>query len=128
MNADSSQPVAGPLRVLLVEDHDDCLMMMTMLLEMWGHTVTPARTIASALHAASTTAFDCVISDLGLPDGSGLHLIRKLLETRPIRGIALSGSVSDHDVEASLEAGFLKHLSKPVEMAELEAALAEVAA
>jgi CheY-like chemotaxis protein len=112
------------MRLLLVEDHEDCLMMMSMLLEMLGHQVTPARSIAAALEAASGSTFDCVISDLGLPDGSGHQLMRALKEGSAIRGIALSGSVGDEDVRESMRAGFQKHLAKPVEATELEAALA----
>ena len=67
------------------------------------------------------------LSDLGLPDGSGLDLMRELAGRTALRGIALSGYGMEEDVRQSLEAGFAKHLTKPVNLQALQAALREVA-
>jgi CheY-like chemotaxis protein len=60
------------LSILLVEDHEASLAVMTRLLRLLGHNVVAANTVATAVAAANQDAFDVVISDLGLPDGSGL--------------------------------------------------------
>jgi len=119
---------AGPLRILLVEDNADTLRVMSRLLRGRGHAVTAADGIASATRAAEGAEFDLLISDLGLPDGSGLDLIRHLREIRPILGIALSGYGMDDDHRRSREAGFAEHLTKPVDFPKLEAAILRVVA
>ena len=60
-----------------------------------------------------------MVSDLGLPDGSGLDVMRALLVRRPVLGVALSGFGAESDVRASREAGFQRHLVKPVDLSQL---------
>jgi CheY-like chemotaxis protein len=60
-----------------------------------------------------------VLRDLGLPDGGGLDVIRGLLARRPVFGIALSGYGAESDVRSTREAGFQRHLVKPVEVSQL---------
>jgi PAS domain S-box-containing protein len=122
---------AGPRsgrRVLLVEDHADTLAAMAQLLEMFGYTVRTADSVASALQAAEGERVDVVVSDIGLPDGSGLDLMRQLLARQPVRGIALSGFGMEEDLRKSREAGFVEHLTKPVDFARLQQVLARVTA
>jgi CheY-like chemotaxis protein len=105
------------LRILLVEDHEDTRRAMSRLLRMQGHEVTTADTVRAALDLAARETFDLLISDIGLPDGSGLELMRQL---RQVRGIALSGFGSEDDLRRSREAGFAHHLTKPVNFRTLE--------
>ncbi len=71
--------------------------------------------VAAGLAAVSETNPDVLISDLGLPDGSGLDLMRQLIERgRSIPAIALSGYGTPADVERSKAAGFAEHLTKPL--------------
>jgi PAS domain S-box-containing protein len=115
-------PVA--LRILLVEDHGDTARIMKLLLERRGHEVLTASDVATALELATRESIDLLISDLGLPDGSGLDVMRELRRRRPdLRGIALSGYGMDADLQRSREAGFMEHLIKPVQVAELQAAI-----
>jgi CheY-like chemotaxis protein len=76
------------------------------------------------LCAAEEKQFDLLISDIGLPDGSGLELMRRLRERAPIPGVAISGYGTAEDVAASEAAGFSVHLTKPVDIARLRAAVA----
>ena len=73
--------------------------------------------------AAERGQFDLLISDVGLPDGSGLELMTRLRATSGIRGIAISGFGMNGDVEKSMQAGFSEHLVKPVNLEKLEAAI-----
>ena len=116
------------LKILLVEDHADTAEAMADLLSMLGHRIATAGSVAEALATAGgSDGFDLVVSDLGLPDGSGLDLMRELSTRHGLRGIALSGYGMEEDVRQSLEAGFRKHLTKPVSLPLLEAALQEAA-
>src|SRR5947208_8540925 len=89
-------------------------MVMQIFLERQGYTVSTANTMASALELASARPFDLLISDISLPDGSGIELMQTLRTTRPVIGIALSGFGMEEDVKKSIEAGFTEHLVKPV--------------
>jgi len=111
------------LRILLVDDHPDTSVALERLLARRGHIVAAARDVRSAREAAESREFDLLISDVGLPDGSGLELMTHLRATSGIRGIAISGFGMNGDVEKSLQAGFTEHLVKPVNLEKLEAAI-----
>lgn len=115
-----------PLRILLVEDHEDTLRVLARLLSSLGHGVHSASTVASALEVSSREQFDLLISDIGLPDGSGHDLMRRLRQLQDLRGIAVSGLGMDADLARSKAAGFDEHLVKPVSVDRLEDAIREV--
>jgi two-component system, chemotaxis family, CheB/CheR fusion protein len=119
-----------PLHILLVEDHADTAEAVADLLRLSGHQVDIAATVAEALAAAESagngTAFDLVVSDLGLPDGSGQDLMRELARRHGLKGIALSGYGMEEDVRRSHEAGFVHHLTKPVNRQALETTIQQV--
>ena len=115
------------MHVLLVEDHVDSARVLVRLLGTMGYTVTHAKDVESALRCANDKSFDLLISDLGLPDGSGHDLMRQLAARKPVRGIALSGYGMDIDVIRSREAGFHEHLTKPVNIEQLQSAIERVA-
>lgn len=102
------------LRILLVEDHADTARVMMKILMASGHTVTQANCVADALQLAGEREFDLLISDIGLPDGTGLDLMRSLRNT--IQGIALSGFGMEEDIRKSKEAGFAEHITKPLNL------------
>ncbi|WP_395748850.1 ATP-binding protein [Prosthecobacter sp.] len=116
-----------PLRLLLVEDHEPSLQVLSRLLARAGHSVVGVSTKADALEQACRTEFDGVISDLGLPDGTGHELMHLLRERRGLKGIALSGYGTEADQQNSRDAGFIAHLIKPVVFAELNRALQALA-
>ena len=120
---------AGSPHLLLVEDHFDTAEAMAELLKGLGYRVTTAATVAAGLEAAERAdrdgGIDLVVSDLGLPDGSGLDLMRTLSSRYGLRGIALSGYGMEDDLQKSREAGFEKHVTKPVSLQALEAVLQE---
>ena len=102
------------LRILLVEDHGVTAKLMRMVLTSDGHSVETAGDVGTALELAGQQAFDLLVSDLGLPDGSGYDLMRQLRERgHKFPGIALSGYGQGEDIQWSREAGFAAHLTKP---------------
>jgi PAS domain S-box-containing protein len=115
------------LNILLVEDHEATARSMTRLLKRLCHNVTTAGTVASAVEHASVERFDLLICDLGLPDGSGLDVIRQVRNRYPVKGIALTGYGMEEDIRQCHEAGFHHHLTKPVTGERLEGAIQEVA-
>ena len=110
-------------KILLVDDHLDTLRILTRLLRRWGYNVTTADGVQSALQRASEEKFDLLISDLGLPDGSGRDIMKEVKASSQLRGIALSGYGTDEDIRSSLEAGFEEHLTKPVSFQSLQMAV-----
>jgi CheY-like chemotaxis protein len=115
------------LRVLLVEDHRDTAEQLTRLLTRAGHEVRCAASVKEALERGQGGGFDILISDLGLPDGSGYDLMRELARPQHIPGIALSGFGMKEDVENSIAAGFSRHFTKPVDWHELQIEILRVA-
>ncbi len=101
------------LRVLLVEDNADAADTMVELLSTYGYRVRHAGTCAEALQTARDEVFDVVLTDLGLPDGSGIDVGRALSSEVPV--IALSGYGATPDLQRSAMAGFSGHLVKPAE-------------
>ena len=90
----AAQAPAPPerLRILLVDDHPDTCAALERLLKLRGHAVVAAHSMRNALALAGDgSAFDLLISDVGLPDGNGMDLLRVLRTKHPIRGIAISG-------------------------------------
>ena len=121
----ASNAESRPVRVLLVEDHTDTARLLARLLGREGYITRVAAGVQSALDLASRERFDVIVSDLGLPDGNGLDLMNRLRQTCPIKGIAISGFGTDADIQRSQEAGFCKHLVKPLELAHLLKAIEE---
>jgi CheY-like chemotaxis protein len=114
------------MRILLVEDHADTRRVLERLLQDMGHTVTAAAGMLDALEAARTTDFDLVLSDLGLPDGSGTDLLQQLRKNGNVnlRAVSISGYGSESDIASSRAAGFAAHLTKPVRVEQIEQVLA----
>jgi PAS domain S-box-containing protein len=116
------------LSILLVEDNADTLNYLSKMLAQRGHEIHTADTFRSATRLAAALDFDVLVSDIELPDGSGLELMGALRSTRPVPGIALSGFGSSEDIALSRSAGFAEHLTKPVDFRRLEEAIRQVAA
>jgi signal transduction histidine kinase/ActR/RegA family two-component response regulator len=110
------------LRILLVDDHLDTCTALGSLLGRRGHVISTAHDLRSAIRLAGSHPFDLLISDVGLPDGNGAELMTHL-RSKGTRGIAISGFGMEPDVRKSLAAGFSEHLVKPIDFAQLEAAI-----
>ncbi len=124
-NSASAGSDGGGRRVLLIEDHEDTRRSLNRALRKRGYEVTGASSVATALEEFRDRTFDLVICDLGLPDGTGWETLQQLKSIRPVRAIAMSGYGMQQDLEKSRAAGFSAHLTKPVNIQRLEAALDE---
>lgn len=99
--------------VLLVEDHADTRNVISRLLIRLGYGVTAVGSVGEAL--ACEGKFDILLSDIGLPDGTGLDVVRALKERGSVRHtVAMSGYGTPDDFRRSEEAGFARHLVKPL--------------
>ncbi len=125
----AAEPPAQPTgefsakRILLVEDHDDTRKNLEILLQRSAYLVKSAANAGEALKLAETNEFDLVISDVGLPDESGLALMKKLKTAHNLRGIGLSGYGMEGDIARGRAAGFLQYLTKPVRFEQLREAI-----
>ena len=122
-----TRPQRQTMRILLVEDHEDTNRSLTNLLSRRGYHVQSARTLQSAHDLSVKEKFDVLISDLGLPDGSGIDLMRRLNSEGPLLGIALTGFGMEDDIRKSHEAGFRHHLVKPIDLNKLDSIIQESA-
>jgi signal transduction histidine kinase/ActR/RegA family two-component response regulator len=111
------------LKILLVDDHHDTCTALEKLLARRGHLVAATHDVRSAMEAAVRNEFDLLISDIALPDGTGMDLMMQLRAIANIPGIAISGFGNNGDIERSLQAGFSEYLIKPIKLDNLEAAI-----
>jgi hypothetical protein len=111
------------LKILLVDDHHDTCAALEKLLARRGHLVAVSHDLRSAMEAAVRNKFDLLISDIALPDGTGMDLMMQMRAIANVPGIAISGFGNDGDIERSLQAGFSEHLIKPIKLDKLEAAI-----
>ena len=116
-----------PLNILVVEDHEDTAQTLRETLVRQGHRVRVAAAVAAALREAAADPCELLISDIGLPDGSGVDLLRRIQPSPSVGAIAMSGFGMDEDLARSREAGFDRHLTKPVDFVVLEETITELA-
>jgi PAS domain S-box-containing protein len=131
--AEDEQEPAGDqqllsLRILLVEDHDDTRRVLARLLTHFGYNVSIASTVEEARNTFQAERFDAILSDIGLPDGTGYDLIAEAKKTHDFKAVALTGYGMSQDIRRSKEAGFDFHLTKPVDVAELRTVLRKLSA
>jgi PAS domain S-box-containing protein len=113
------------LRILLVEDHVDTADSIALYLRHRGHQVIVAHTVEDAART-EMSQFEVLLSDLQLPDGSGLDLLERFRRRGPVRAIAMSGYGTQADRQRSIAAGFQRHLVKPVSVRAALEAIQEV--
>jgi signal transduction histidine kinase len=125
----SLKSAAGPkvvkrsLSILLVEDDEPTQQTLRQLLTGRHHKVIAVSTLTEARKVSCKEKFDVVLSDVGLPDGNGYTLMAELRDNFGLKGIALTGYGMGQDIEKAKKAGFVTHLTKPVNIESLESAL-----
>src|SRR5215212_1234887 len=112
------------MRILLVEDHVDTREVLTRLLTHWGFEVAPAENLQHGLDQLDGQPIDVILSDIGLPDGTGYALINEARRRgKNVLGIALSGFGFPTEAEVSRQSGFDHHLTKPFDCQQLRSLL-----
>ena len=111
------------MRVLLVEDHTDTRGVLGILLNRCGCQTVAAKNITEARSRLDQMRFDVLISDLNLPDGDGIDLVREAKQKQTLKAIAVTGRDAPGERDAGLEAGFDYYLTKPIDFRELRRVL-----
>ncbi len=119
------------LRVLVVDDQEDCRALVAFVLEARGALVYPCGTAPEALKAIGEYRPDVIVSDIGMPDRDGYWLIENVRRLEPERGgripaIALTAHNRPEDRQRAMTAGFQMHIGKPFEPEQVVSAIVEV--
>ncbi|MEA5448776.1 ATP-binding protein [Leptolyngbya sp. CCNP1308] len=136
-NADSVAALPRPaldlsgIRVFSVDDSADTREFLTVLLGQYGADVITAGSATEALDTLKTLHPDVLISDIGMPDMDGYRLIRQVRALPPDQGgkipaIALTAYARDEDQQQSLDSGYQRHLTKPLDLEKLVQAVVEL--
>ncbi len=126
--AHAAVPTRGTKRILLVDDHEATRNALAFLLQRRNFEVLPAASLTEALAVAAHGGIELIVSDIGLPDGTGYDLMERFGKAAGVKGIALTGYGTESDLALSQRAGFAAHLTKPVRIEALDAALKTVLA
>jgi CheY-like chemotaxis protein len=113
------------MRVLLVDDHLDGLEITARLLRMEGYEVVTASCCADAIQQARKSHMDLVVTDLGLPDGTGMDLYAQLKQLYPIKGIAMTAHGEKWFLDGAASGEFARYLLKPFVFSDLLGAVRE---
>ena len=110
------------MKLLIVEDDRSLSRSINDYLKLEGHICEIALKLSEAIEKASVSKYDCIILDIGLPDGNGLDLIREMKANKLTGGILiLSAKSSLDDKLTGLNMGADDYLTKPFHFAELSA-------
>jgi two-component system cell cycle response regulator DivK len=115
--------------ILVVDDHEMNLRLLERLLELEGHKVRAADSLAAAERAVAEEHPAMIVLDLNLPDGSGLDLTRKLKShpvTASIPIVACTAGVMPADEHDALEAGCDAYVSKPIDLRRFATIIASI--
>jgi CheY-like chemotaxis protein len=127
----NNSPNLEGVRVLVVDDEVDTREFLVFLLEEYGAQVTAFASAAEVLTSIAELQPDILLSDIGMPEMDGYMLIRQIRAMPPslggeIKAIALTAYAGETDHQQVLKAGFQKHITKPVDLAELVTAIADL--
>jgi hypothetical protein len=121
---DAKSAIVGKVLILIVEDHTDTRVVLTSLLGRSGYRIISANRVREATELLEKMHFDILLSDIGLPDGDGLEVVRKAKALQPhIRAIALTARGTEKDYDLGRDAGFDYYLTKPFDLHELRLVL-----
>ncbi|HEX8463962.1 MAG TPA: response regulator, partial [Abditibacterium sp.] len=128
------QPLLGGVRVLVVDDEPDARDVVEIVLQRSGAVVESAASLSAALEVFSRFVPSIVVSDIGMRGGDGYQLIEQLRRAEaqtsraPVQAVALTAYTRAEDRQRSLDAGFQRHVSKPINPAEFLAVIVALVA
>jgi CheY-like chemotaxis protein len=124
-------PASAGHQLLLIDDNADALVILSMLLKLKGYIVTTAASGLEGLQVAQTLQPAVILCDISMPDMDGYETCRRIRQHswgKSMILISLTGYGQAQDIQRSLEAGFDKHLVKPVDVTMLGQLLADLTA
>jgi CheY-like chemotaxis protein len=112
------------LKLLVVDDHEDCRMLLTVVLEAEGAQVTALDCAIATFSALQQSPFDILISDIVMPNIDGYSLIKKVraceaMQVNSILAIAITAMAGAESYQKAIFAGFHHCLYKPIELEQL---------
>jgi CheY-like chemotaxis protein len=116
------------MNILVVDDEEAIVEELGRFLQRRGHAVVPAGSVRAALDALQRQAFDLVLTDLRMPDGTGLDVVRAcraLPAPRPMP-MVMSGHADGAEVARAFDAGALQVFGKPIPLRALLQILADI--
>ena len=125
-----SNEVLSGLNVLMVDDDEDTLELLSAALRQRSANVTAVSSAAEAIDSIKSARPDVLISDIAMPGVDGYELIQRVIALKlspELPAIAITAYAKDEDKENALAAGFKRYLSKPVELGEFISTVAEAA-
>ena len=125
----SDDNALSQMRILIVDDSEDTVDMLSRLFEMDGAIVNTARSGAEALRIVSLEHFDVILSDISMPGMDGFELLRMLREMPKAKDtpvLALTGFGRAEDVARAEAEGFFSHVTKPIDLGQLVETLQEL--
>ncbi|HEV2884412.1 MAG TPA: ATP-binding protein [Pyrinomonadaceae bacterium] len=125
-----AQTVLSGLHILIVDDDEDTLELLSAALRQRSANVTAVSSAAEAIESILTVRPDVLVSDIAMPGEDGYQLLQKVmdLDIYPrIPAVAITAYAKDEDKQRALSAGFQRYLSKPVELGEFIATVADAA-
>jgi CheY-like chemotaxis protein len=127
----SQSPSLNGLRVLVVDDNDDCLCIVTFILSDYQAQTKTATSVDEAIEAIEEWKPDIVISDIGMPDKDGYSLVSSIRNKEASMGgflpaVALTSYAYPEDISSAIDAGFQEVIRKPFEPDELVAVVARL--
>jgi len=115
------------MKILIIEDEEELLKSAVSYLRSEGYVCEEASTLTQGLEKIRLYVYDCVIADIGLPDGNGLKLVKELKSNLPETGvIIISARNSLDDKVSGLDIGADDYLTKPFHLSELNARLKSI--
>ena len=117
------------VKIIVVDDEPDSLDILTLLLEQEGAELIPVTSAQEALEAFNQSTPDLIISDIGMPDTDSYTLIaqiRALPARKNIPAIALTAYAGEIDIQRTIDAGYQKHLAKPIDVLDLIATVEQL--
>ena len=116
---------SAPARILIIDDEPDLRTLYELTLLRQGYQVEAAGNLLHAREQLKATRFDAVITDMRLPDGLGLELLRELaIQQRTERCVVITAHGSAENAVEALKAGAFDYLTKPVDLKQFRSVVA----
>jgi CheY-like chemotaxis protein len=115
----------GTMKILVVDDQQDCVEALFKVLSYKGHEVSKALGYQEALRKFGAGVFEMVLLDIDLPDGNGCELLKQMKHQQAVKSIAVTAHLMPAELDQIMAAGFDQCVVKPYTIAEIDTAMAD---